>query len=206
MLIITFCSFTNSIAQNDSIKSVKSNWSIGIDFGSSTPSKNFSTGYKKSSFNLNQIQGNLRYMFNSTWGINGNLSNESFSNGSNSLDYKSSNFRIGMQSVYNISKVLKFENSKVTTFIYAGPQISFHKIKSGVNSGNKEKTYGFSLGISPQFYLSSNLVLNTSFDFIADYRKDYNWDGFVNPDYNSSITNFKIGLIYNFLNNNNIKK
>jgi OOP family OmpA-OmpF porin len=179
-------------------------WSFEFGFGSNKAVRPFGTGYNSSggeflsSSTLNHFDFGFRYMFNSHFGLKSDIGFDVISNklGNGSLPFRSMQYRLGLQGVFDLGKVFKFETFSNTIGLlgHGGFQLSQFKSKTGI--GNQEAVVdaysGFLIGLSPQIKLSERTVLTLDFTFISNVGQNLNWDGSTSAQENNLT-----GLLYN---------
>ena len=167
-------------------------WSFEFAFGTNKAVRPFGTGYNSSETNffsassLNHFDFGFRYMLNSKFGVKSDIAFDIITNktDSGSLPFRSMQYRIGFQGIFDIGKSFQFESFSNTLGLLAhgGIQFSQFKSKSGV-AGNQEAAVdsngGFLIGITPQIKLSDRTVLyNTSIGltfYLGKNQKHSDW-------------------------------
>ena len=179
-------------------------WSFEFGFGTNKAVRPFGTGYNSSggeflsSSTLNHFDFGFRYMLNSHFGLKSDIGFDVISNklGNGSLPFRSMQYRLGLQGVFDLGKVFKFETFSNTIGLlgHGGFQLSQFKSKTGI--GNQEAVVdaysGFLIGLSPQIKLSERTVLTLDFTFISNVGQNLNWDGSTSAQENNLT-----GLLYN---------
>ena len=203
---IALDSIKTEIAMDSTIDSETelNKWSFEFGFGSNKAVRPFGTGYNSSggeflsSSTLNHFDFGFRYMFNSHFGLKSDIGFDIISNklGNGSLPFRSMQYRLGLQGVFDLGKVFKFETFSNTIGLlgHGGFQLSQFKSKTGI--GNQEAVVdaysGFLIGLSPQIKLSERTVLTLDFTFISNVGQNLNWDGSTSAQENNLT-----GLLYN---------
>lgn len=180
-------------------------WSFEFAFGTNKAVRPFGTGYNSSETNffsassLNHFDFGFRYMLNSKFGVKSDIAFDIITNktDSGSLPFRSMQYRIGFQGIFDIGKSFQFESFSNTLGLLAhgGIQFSQFKSKSGV-AGNQEAAVdsngGFLIGITPQIKLSDRTVLTLDFTVLSNAGQNLNWDGSKSAQENNLT-----GLLYN---------
>lgn len=180
-------------------------WSFEFAFGTNKAVRPFGTGYNSSETNffsassLNHFDFGFRYMLNSKFGVKSDIAFDIITNktDSGSLPFRSMQYRIGFQGIFDIGKSFQFESFSNTLGLLAhgGIQFSQFKSKSGV-AGNQEAVVdsngGFLIGITPQIKLSDRTVLTLDFTVLSNAGQNLNWDGSKSAQENNLT-----GLLYN---------
>jgi len=193
-----------ALAQEREFKKAEYNqWSIEINTGINKGVKPYSAGYYSSNpnkyFDFSEVKHfdlGSRYMFSNVFGLKGDVAFDQIQNqsGSGSLPFDTRQYRIGLQGVVNLSRVLKFEafTNRVGLLTHAGIEMAYRTPKTGPNSGKTEKDGGIMIGVTPQFRLGNRVSLTGDFTVISNVRQHFTWDG-----QNSATDNNLSGLLYN---------
>lgn len=197
--------------QEKETKELFNRWSLELNVGQNKPVRPFSEGYYSSKSNnffntdLQHYDFGVRYMFSNVFGLKLDVAYDAFSNQKNSgsLDFDSEQYRIGIQGVANIGRMLRFETftQRFGLLAHAGIQVSQFTPKEGINKDKSEKDGGIIIGLTPQFRLTKWLVLTGDFSALSNVRQHYNWDGtFSAKDNNLSgfLYNTSLGFTFYF--------
>ena len=210
VVIVTFIvTFTYS-QEEKSEKDLYNHWSIELNVGQNRPIRPFSTGYYSSKpntyFYFNGIQHydlGARYMFSNLFGLKADLAYDEIKNraGSGSLDFNLKQYRLGIQGVINLSRLLRFEtfSNRIGMLAHGGFQFSKLKPQIGVNQNVSEDNGGIILGLTPQYRLTNWLAITGDFSYLNNLRQHFNWDGSYSEDTNNltgSIYNTSLGLTF----------
>jgi OOP family OmpA-OmpF porin len=190
---ITDGNHSNDIAEKDYNK-----WSVELGVGGNKPIEPFTKGYSSSNetnfFNIGKpdhIEGGIRYMFNTKFGVKLDAAYDKFSNfeSSTSLPFESKMMRANFQGVFNVGRVLNFEEftSRFGLLLHGGMQVSMFTPKTGGNATLTEYNGGFIYGITPQFRISDRFVLHIDASLMNNLRQHYTWDGETNQYFNNAV-------------------
>ena len=191
-------------------------WSVELNVGQNKADKPFAAGYFSADpskyFNfsdVNHFDLGARYMFNPNFGAKldfgydfvKNQSGAENQDGVKSLPFETRQFRIGLQGVANLGRIMKFETftSRFGILAHAGIQVSRLEARLGVNEGVYEDNGGLILGLTPQFRISNRIVLTGDFTYLGNVRQHFNWDGSYSADSNNlsgSMINTSLGLTF----------
>ena len=180
-------------------------WSFEFGFGTNRAVRPFGIGYNSSETNflsassLNHFDFGFRYMLNSKFGLKSDIAFDIVTNklDNGSLPFRSLQYRIGFQGIFDLGKSFQFETFSNTLGLLAhgGIQISQFKSKTGVD-GNQEAVVdsngGFLIGLTPQIKLSNRTVLTLDFTVLSNVGQNLNWDGSKSAQENNLT-----GLLYN---------
>lgn len=178
-------------------------WSLEASIGQNKAIRPFAVGYFSSDptnyFNfsdVNHFDFGVRYMFNPKFGLKIDIASDEVANqfGSGSLSFKIQQYRIGLQGVANLGRLMAFETftNRFNILGHAGIQIGQITPKLGINHNVTEDNGGIIIGLTPQIKITKWLVLNADFSAISNVRQHFNWDG----SYSADVNNLH-GMMYN---------
>ncbi len=184
-------------------KKTFNNWSIEVNAGQNKAIKPFAAGYYSSDpskyFNfsdVNHFDVGVRYMFSNKFGLKFDFASDEVKNQKNngSLDFKIQQYRIGIQGVANLGRIMAFETftNRFNILGHAGIQVSQLTPKLGVNKDVTEKNGGIIIGLTPQLRINNWIVLTGDFSALSNVRQHFNWDG----SYSVGANNLA-GMMYN---------
>lgn len=185
-------------------------WSIELNVGQNKPNKPFAPGYFSSDpdkyFNFGEVNHydlGARYMFNPNFGAKLDFAYDSMENqsGTTSLPFETTQYRIGLQGVANLGRIMRFETftSRFGLLAHGGIQVSRLEVGAGINDNLKEDNGGVILGLTPQFRISNRIVLTGDFSYLGNFRQHLNWDGsYSDADNNlsGSMVTTSLGLTF----------
>lgn len=204
LIIAVLLQATFALAQNEEKESNNyDHWSIEFNVGNNKGVKPYSTGYYSSNpnnyFNFNGVHHfdlGIRYMLSTNFGakIDFGFDQVKSQEGSGSLPFETNQYRIGIQGVANLARIMKFETFTKRFGILAHTGFQFSKLQpqSGISKGISEDNGGIMIGLTPQFRLTNSLVITGDFTAINNVRQHLNWDG----QYSATENNLS-GLLYN---------
>jgi OOP family OmpA-OmpF porin len=190
---ITDGNYSNDIAEKDYNK-----WSVELGVGGNKPIEPFTKGYSSSNetnfFNIGKpdhIEGGIRYMFNTKFGVKLDAAYDKFSNfeSSTSLPFESKMMRVNFQGIFNVGRALNFEEftSRFGLLLHGGMQVSMFTPKTGGNATLTEYNGGFIYGITPQIRITDRFVFHIDASLINNMRQHYTWDGQTNQYFNNAV-------------------
>ena len=200
-------------AQKKETKVVKdfNTWSLEVNAGMNNAIKPFTAGYSASneskffSTTINHFDLGVRYMLTPKFGFKLDLANDKIENasGSNSLPFETQQYRLGLQGIMNVGRLMGFDDFTHTLglLIHAGVQVSTLTPKIGINKDVTEKDGGILFGITPQVKLSNHLALTADFTYISNVRQHLAWDGnnsAQSNNLNGQMYTTSLGLTYSF--------
>jgi len=160
-------------------------WSFELGIGSNIAVRPFGTGYNsdRNFSSLNHFDFGFRYMINPKFGIKSDIAFDGVSNklDNTSLPFRTLQYRIGVQGVFNLGKVFVFEPFSNTSGLLGHGGFQLSKLKSKIGNGIQESVAdinsGFLLGITPQIKLSERTALTLDFSMLSNLGQNLNWDG-----------------------------
>ncbi len=213
VLVLTFSSLFSQ--EKDTIKGSEYNkWSVEFNFGTNKATKPYSTGYFSSNENkffnmsiINHFDIGVRRMLSTKFGLKFDFASDNIANqsGSGSLPFETQQYRIGLQGVMNLARVLSFEEftQSVGLLAHAGIQVAQLTSKYGVSNGISEYNGGMIYGLTPQIRISDKLIFTGDFTIVSNIRQHLNWDGSTSAKDNNltgEMYNTSLGLTYYFGN------
>ncbi len=209
LLIIPFCAMTlSSLAQkneeSDEKKTIPFNkWSVEVNIGQNKATKPYTAGYYSSDpskyFNfsdVNHFDVGVRYMFSNKFGLKFDFGSDEVANqsGSGSLPFEVKQYRIALQGIANLGRIMAFETftNRFNLLGHAGIQVSQLTPQMGVNKDITEDNGGIIVGLTPQLRINKWLALTGDFSVLSNVRQHFNWDG----SYSDTDNNLS-GMMYN---------
>ena len=213
--LLLFCLATNSVSAQelkpeiakDSISTNENGlnkWSFEFNFGTNKAVRPFGAGFSSSDNDffslptLNHFDFGFRYMVNSKFGLKSDVAIDIISNKAEngSLPFRSMQYRMGFQGVFDLGKVFEFNTFSNTIGLLGHGGIQFSQFKSKTGGDNQEAVVesdgGFLVGITPQIKISEGTVLTADFTMLSNLRQHLNWDGSTSAQENNLS-----GLMYN---------
>lgn len=209
IIVLLTCSFYVAMAQEKPYAEFNK-WSVELNVGQNKPEKPYADGYYSSDptkyFNFNGVEHydlGVRYMFNPYFGAKLDFAYDIMNNdkSTSSLPFETNQYRLGLQGVANVSRLLKFESftKSFGLLLHTGLQVSQLTPKMGPNKNVTEDNGGFMIGLTPQFKISKRIVLTGDFTYLANVRQHFNWDGSYSADANNltgTLLNTSLGLTF----------
>lgn len=205
ILIAMIALGSKATAQEEKLseKGLYNRWSVELNVGQNKAVRPYSTGYYSSDpsnyFNFSGVDHydlGVRYMFSNLFGlkIDGAYDVIESQSGSGSLPFETKQYRLGLQGVANLGRIMRFETftSRFNILGHAGLQVSRLEPQTGLNEGVTEDNGGIMVGLTPQLRITDWLVLTGDFTVISNVRQHFNWDG----NYSAESNNLS-GMMYN---------
>jgi OmpA-OmpF porin, OOP family len=195
-LLMFSLAFANVNAQSEKTASDGYNkWSIEASGGFNKPQSPFNNGYFTSTPSPYTVDLGFRYMLNNEFGLKADAGYNSFTNKNNSADFDTKYYRLDLQGVANLGRIMNFETWTNTIGLlgHAGFGVSRLDGKDNV----KDYMGNFIVGVTGQIKLTDRVVLTGDFSSIANCSQDLTFDGARIPDsrgFNGKLFTGTIGL------------
>lgn len=171
-------------------------WSIEFAGGVNKPQKPFSDGYFTSTPSPWVGDFGVRYMFNNKFGLKADVGYNSFKGKNNSLDFDSKYYRVDLQAVANLGRIMNFETWTNTIGLLGHAGFGYSQLRSDSFRGADEMG-NFIAGVTGQIRLSNRLALTGDFSSIFNASQDRSFDGAALPGnrgFSGLIFNGTVGL------------
>lgn len=171
-------------------------WSIEFGAGVNKPQKPFSENYFTSTPSPWVGDFGVRYMFNNKFGLKADFGYNSFTNKSNSLDFDSKYYRVDLQAVANLGRIMNFETWTNTIGLLGHAGFGYAQLRNDNYKGADEMG-NFIAGVTGQIRLSNRIALTGDFSTIFNASQDRTFDGAQLPDnrgFSGLIFNGTVGL------------
>ena len=182
-------------------------WSIDINGGLSKPSQPFTPGYyTETTHQFFHVDGGVRYMFNTKFGLKADYGYDYMKNGEESMYYRTKYQRVSLQGVANLGRIMEFENWTNTFGLLAHTGAGYSWMEAGKdNIGSfegKDEMVNFILGLTAQVRLGNRVALNADFSMVNNISQTYTFDGYSLADqegdrsFNGTLYNATLGLSF----------
>ncbi|KRD11505.1 flagellar motor protein MotB [Flavobacterium sp. Root901] len=171
-------------------------WSIEFAGGVNKPQKPFSEGYFTSTPSPWVGDLGVRYMFNNKFGLKADFGYNSFTDKSNSLNFDSKYYRVDLQAVANLGRIMNFETWTNTIGLLGHAGFGYAQLRNDSYRGADEMG-NFIAGVTGQIRLSNRIALTGDFSTIFNASQDHSFDGAYLPEnrgYSGLIFNGTVGL------------
>ncbi|KFF07546.1 OmpA family protein [Flavobacterium reichenbachii] len=167
-------------------------WSVELGGGFNKPERPLTEGYYTKNISPFTTDLGVRYMFNNKFGLKADFGYNSFKgNGDGSKDFDSKYYRVDLQAVANLGRIMNFETWTNTFGLLGHAGVGLGRLESD-NLVGKDRVGNFIGGITGQIRLSNRVALTGDFSTILNASQDATFDG-------QAITNsngFK-GVLFN---------
>ncbi|MGV8095048.1 MAG: OmpA family protein [Mangrovibacterium sp.] len=196
LLAIVGLMITGGYAQESMPKDTTYNkWTIEGGVGFTKPHHHLSSGYRASTPDLFVGEVGARYMFNEFFGLKFGLGYNHFTDGDNSLDFKTKQYQANLQGVMNLGRVLRFEDwtRRLGLLAHAGAGVGLLNYETDADNDYVGQVLG---GLTGQVKLSPRVSLNLDITGMYNIRQNYTFNGGMNSydDNTPVVFNGTVGL------------
>jgi OOP family OmpA-OmpF porin len=152
-------------------------WSFEVAAGFNKPTRRMTPGYRTAVVSPYVVDLGVRYMFNNKFGLKGDFGYNSFTEGDNSRSFDTKYYRVDLQGVANLGRIMSFENWTQTFGLlgHAGVGLSFLERQNPTYA--KDRMGNLMAGITGQIKLSNRVSLTGDFTTIVHGRQNLAFDG-----------------------------
>jgi OOP family OmpA-OmpF porin len=181
ILTLVFASvMTTMSAQTETVKSTEdgfNKWSVELAGGFNKPTRTMTSGYRTAVVSPYVADLGVRYMFNNKFGMKADFGYNSFTQGDNSKNFDTKYYRVDLQGVANLGRIMSFETwtKSIGLLGHAGVGLSFLERKDP--SYKKDRIGNLMAGITGQIKLSDRIALTGDFTTIVNARQNLAFDG-----------------------------
>eukprot|EP01013_Petalomonas_cantuscygni_P040134 TRINITY_DN7192_c0_g1_i1.p1 TRINITY_DN7192_c0_g1~~TRINITY_DN7192_c0_g1_i1.p1 ORF type:complete len:424 (+),score=-25.89 TRINITY_DN7192_c0_g1_i1:251-1522(+) len=154
-------------------------WSVEVNGGFNKPMAPMTPGYFSPTLNLGHADLGVRYMFNEKFGTKLDFGIGSFKNASDTPDFSSNYYRLNLQGVANLGRILNWETFSQTFNLlgHFGGGISQLTAQENQFADIKDQQYNVSTGMTLQVKLSDRVALNGDITNFVAGRQSVAFDG-----------------------------
>lgn len=181
LLVLVFAFAINNLsAQNETVekKPIDFNqWSFELAAGFNKPQRPMTAGYSTSLISPYVVDLGARYMFNNKFGLKADFGLNSFQGKKESIDFDTKYYRVNIQGVANLGRIMSFETWTQTIGLlgHAGFGLSFLERKDP--SYLKDRMGNFMAGVTGQIKLTNRISLTGDFTTILNAKQNLAFDG-----------------------------
>ncbi|MBZ4035650.1 OmpA family protein [Flavobacterium sp. 17A] len=171
-------------------------WSIELAGGLNKPQRPFSENYFTSTPSPFVADLGVRYMFNNKFGLKVDFGYNSFTAKSSSLDFDSKYYRVDLQAVANLGRIMNFETWTNTFGLLGHAGFGYGQLRND-NFKGADEVGNFIAGVTGQIRLSNRIALTGDFSTILNASQDRTFDGAYvadNRGFSGLIFNGTVGL------------
>jgi len=176
-------------AQAQEVTETKSNddynkWSIEANGGATKARKALTPGYFSETPSFYHADFGVRYMFNPKFGLKLDGGYDRIKEGEGVDRFRSNYYRVDLQGVVNLGRVLNFETwtSRIGLLAHGGAGYSWMNNQATKGADGKlfddnDNMVNVMAGLTPQLRLTDKLVLTGDLSYIRNIRQDVAFDG-----------------------------
>lgn len=152
-------------------------WSIEVNGGFNKPFTKFTSGFNTGAVSPFTANLGVRYMMNNKFGIRLAGEFDSYKDGGDSKAFESKMFRVGLEGVTNLGRILNFEDwtKDLGLLAHAGAGLGF--FSADAFDGTDKVGY-FKAGLTPQVRLSNRVTLLLDASVYTYSRMNNTFDGY----------------------------
>lgn len=171
-------------------------WSVDLGAGFNKPQRPFSDGYTTNTVSPWTGDLGVRYMFNNKFGLKADFGYNSFTAKGSSIDFDSRYYRVDLQAVANLGRIMNFETWTNTIGLLGHAGFGYSQLRSD-NFKGADEMGNFIAGVTGQIRLSNRVALTGDFSTILNASQDRTFDGAYaagNRGFSGLIFNGTVGL------------
>ncbi len=158
-------------------------WSLEVGGGFNKPMAPLAPGYLSPTLNLGHLEFGARYMFNEKFGLKldygfGSM-REARSNDAQSGSFDTKYYRLNLQGVANIGRIMNFESftRSFGLLLHGGAGIGGVSPEENTFREFDDQVYTIMFGITPQLKLGKSIALVGDISTVLNGRQTVTWDG-----------------------------
>lgn len=171
-------------------------WSIDLGAGFNKPQRPFNAGYSTNTVSPWTGDLGVRYMFNNKFGLKADFGYNSFTAKGSSIDFDSKYYRVDLQAVANLGRIMNFETWTNTIGLLGHAGFGYGQLRND-NFKGADEVGNFIAGVTGQIRLSNRVALTGDFSTILNASQDRTFDGAYVPGnrgFSGLIFNGTVGL------------
>ncbi|WP_286971191.1 OmpA family protein [Flavobacterium sp. UBA4854] len=171
-------------------------WSIDLGAGVNKPQRPFNAGYSTNTLSPWTGDIGVRYMLNNKFGLKADFGYNSFTAKGSSIDFDSKYYRVDLQAVANLGRIMNFETWTNTIGLLGHAGFGYAQLRNDNYKGADEMG-NFIAGVTGQIRLSNRVALTGDFSTILNASQDRTFDGAYVPGnrgFSGLIFNGTVGL------------
>ncbi|MDI1254798.1 MAG: OmpA family protein [Flavobacterium sp.] len=180
LLTIAFVlALVNANAQTDTTAAKSdgfNKWSIEFNAGVNKPQRPFTVGYYTDTPSPWNADFAVRYMFNPKFGAKASVGYYKFAGGNGSQDFKTQYYRVDLEGVANLGRIMNFESWTKTLGLLAHLGGGYSQMNTD-GQPFTDRQGNFIVGLTGQVKLSKKLVLTGDLTSITNVRQSKTFDG-----------------------------
>jgi outer membrane protein OmpA-like peptidoglycan-associated protein len=178
LTLVFAAAFTTMSAQTETEKSTKDDynkWSVELAGGLNKPQRPMTSGYYTTLVSPYVADLGVRYMFNNKFGLKADFGYNSFEGKNSSKDFSTKYYRVDLQGVANLGRIMSFETWTNTIGLLGHAGFGLAQLEDQ-NSAVKDRMGNFMAGVTGQIKLSNRVSLTGDFTTILNAAQDHTFD------------------------------
>jgi OOP family OmpA-OmpF porin len=181
LTLVFAASFTSLSAQTEAETEKKESnndfnkWSVELAGGFNKPQRPLTAGYSTVLVSPYVVDLGVRYMLNNKFGLKFDFGLNSFQGHDESIDFDTKYYRIDLQGVANLGRIMNFETWTKTIGLLGHAGFGLAQLESGTSAGN-DKIGNFIAGVTGQIRLTDRFALTGDFTTILNASQDLTFD------------------------------
>jgi outer membrane protein OmpA-like peptidoglycan-associated protein len=180
ILTLVFASaFATLSAQTEPVKKINpefNQWSVELAGGLNKPMRPMTTGYRTAVASAYVADLGVRYMFNNKFGLKADFGYNSFKEGEDSQNIDTKYYRVDLQGVANLGRIMNFETWTNTIGLLGHAGFGLAQLEDE-NPALKDRMGNFMAGVTGQIKLSDRVALTGDFTTILNAKQQLAFDG-----------------------------
>lgn len=179
LLTLVFAFALNTLSAQSELAKNKSTdfnqWSIELSGGFNKPQNPLTPGYFTSTISPFTVELGTRYMFNNKFGLKADFGYVSITRDNKSKDFGSKYYRVDLQGVANLGRIMNFETWTKTIGLLGHAGFGVAQLNDN-NSSLTDKMGNIIFGFTGQIKLTNKIALTGDMTTILNARQDYAFD------------------------------
>ena len=171
-------------------------WTIDLGAGFNKPQRPFSDGYSTNTISPWTGDLGVRYMLNNKFGLKVDFGYNSFTSKGNTIDFDSKYYRVDLQAIANLGRIMNFETWTNTIGLLGHAGFGYAQLRND-NFKGADEIGNFIAGVTGQIKLSNRVALTADFSTILNASQDRTFDGAYvsdNRGFSGLVFNGTVGL------------
>lgn len=194
-LVFASAMTTMSAQTEETVKSTEdgfNKWSVELAGGFNKPQRPMTSGYNTTLISPYVVDLGVRYMFNNKFGLKADLGLNSFQGKKESVDFDTKYYRVNLQGVANLGRIMSFETWTNTIGLLGHAGFGLSMLERKDPSYLKDRMGNFMAGLTGQIKLTDRIALTGDFTTILNAKQNLAFDGA-----SSSSTRGFGGILFN---------
>ncbi len=201
LLTLAFALALNTLSAQEKTVDKKeigfNHWSLELAGGFNKPQRPMTTNYTTSIVSPYTVDFGARYMFNNKFGLKADFGYNSFTGNNESSNFDSKYYRVDLQGVANLGRIMNFETWTNTIGLLGHAGYGLSQLEVQNPSYVKDRMGNFIIGVTGQIKLSDRIALTGDFSTITNAKQNVAFDGVSSNTirgFNGSLFTGTVGL------------